>query len=141
MAVSGTKSVSLRGAEAQPQLQSTAEDEDVSTLDKPAKRKTTTSQMTSPERTHKDKRLAVIGQQVIDYGEDRVIDPLGGQAHVQLKVKDAAVSDWLHEQSSKRRLMYWILFDITSVLLVNENQKLLTHRESCFGGAYSCKGA
>ncbi|KAF3036793.1 hypothetical protein E8E12_004180 [Didymella heteroderae] len=101
MAVSGTKSVSLRGAEAQPQLQSTAEDEDVSTLDKPAKRKTTTSQMTSPERTHKDKRLAVIGQQVIDYGEDRVIDPLGGQAHVQLKVKDAAVSDWLHEQSSK----------------------------------------
>jgi hypothetical protein len=117
--VPGTKSVKLTGAEAQPHSPSTEGDEDASSPDhNPTKRKTVNSPSMSPERAHKDKRAAP-GQQVIDYGKDRVVDPLGGQTQVPPQIKEATVSDWLNEQSSKCRLMYWILFDIASVLLAS----------------------
>ena len=136
----GTKSVKLTGAEAQ-QLQASADDEDASTSDhNPTKRKIVASPTMSPERAHKDKRSAP-GQQVIDYGEHRVVDPLGGQAHVPPQIKEAAVSDWLNEQSSKCRLMYWILFDIASLLLASQDQKVLTSWKSCLGGINFCTGA
>lgn len=129
----GTKSVKLTGAEAQ-QLQATADDEDASTSDhNPAKRKTITSPATSPERANKHKR-SVPDHQIIDDGEHRVVDPLGGQAHVPPQIKEAAVFDWLNEQSSKCRLMYWSLFDIASVLLASLDLEVLTPWESCFGG-------
>jgi len=140
LAVLGTKSVKLTGAEAQ-HLQTAAGDEDASTSDhNPTKRKTITIPRTSPERAHNDKRSAP-EQQVIDYGEHRVVDPLEGQARVPPQMRKAAVSDWLDEQSSKCRLIYWILFDIASVLLASWDQKVLTPCESCFGGLNFCTGA
>lgn len=108
---------------------------------KPAKRKTVTSPETSPERAHKNKRPATADQQVVDYGSDRVYDHLGGQACVPSKVKRAAVSDWLDEQSNKCRFIYWILFDVANALFVGEVHKILTQRQSCFCGLNSCTGA
>lgn len=117
-AVPGTKSVKLLEAEAQ-RLQFTAGHEDASTSDhNAAKRKTITSPMIKPELAHKNKRSAS-GQQVIDHGENRIVDPLGGQAHVPPQIKEAAVSEWLSEQASKCRSMYWILFDVATVLSGN----------------------
>lgn len=131
----------LTGAEDQLESKSTPGDADASSSGhQPSKRKTITSPTTSLERAHKDKRPAPY-QQVIDFGEDRVVDPLGGQAHVPPMVKEAAVSDWLDGQSSKCRLMYWILFDIASVFLASWDQKVLTRRESCFGGLNTYTGA
>lgn len=92
------------GAASLPRLKSTAEDEDGSESEHhPAnsKRKTMASAKTSPERAHKNKRSATAYQQVLDYGENRVVDPLGGQAHVPTNVKSAAVSHWLDGQSKK----------------------------------------
>ncbi|KAF3044235.1 hypothetical protein E8E11_005907 [Didymella keratinophila] len=80
---------------------SAAGDEDAFTSNhNPTKRKRITSPGKSPERAHKDKRSAP-DQRIIDYGEHRVVDPLGGQAHVSPRMKKAAASDWLNEQSSK----------------------------------------
>lgn len=108
---------------------------------KPAKRKTMTNPETSPERAHKDKRPATADQQVVDYGSNRVYDPLGGPAYVPSKVKESAVSDWLDEQSNKCRLIYWILFDVVNALFVGEVHKILTQRQSCFCGLNSYTGA
>jgi hypothetical protein len=69
------------------------------------KRKTPASPKTGPEGAHKNKRKAPAEQTTNDLGLGRVYDPLGGQAYVLQVVKEAAVSDWLQEQSKKCRLM------------------------------------
>ncbi|KAJ4986718.1 hypothetical protein SVAN01_07777 [Stagonosporopsis vannaccii] len=100
--IPGSKPVLFTGPYACAREKTSAVDEVDSTTDqKPGKRKISASPQTSLEETHRSKRNATTDHNSIDYGLERRVDPLGGQAYVQPQVRKAAVSNWLQEQSSK----------------------------------------
>lgn len=85
---------------------------DSTTKENPGKRKISKSPEVSVEEPHRSKRNVPTEYSPIDYGLNRVIDPLGGQA------REAAMTSWLRNltQSRKCRSMLLDLFALfTSV--------------------------
>lgn len=118
--IPGSKPQPWTGPAGQPQRKTPADEETAFTSgQRPEKRKTSRSPNTSPAGAHKSKRKVTADHQVVNYGSGRVYDPLGGQAYVPPKVKNAAVSEWLQEQSNKCRFMLldFIFFVRRTVLM------------------------